>query len=116
MDTPNNWMNDTNTYPYSVNETNGYINVNSCGWYLVPINGDPPILMSGYSTGNSSTNSSFVNQALMARATPLRDIFSRKLILNKTSINFPEIWNPIIDFVAAGTPGKPSQRLQFITR
>jgi len=103
--TPNDWMNDTNTFPYSI-ESGGYIEINSCGWYLMPKNKSPPILMSGYSMGNSTTNSSFVPQVLMGRATPLRDIFSRQLLFDGPSLNFPELWNPIIDFVASGTPGK----------
>ena len=97
-------MNDTNTYPWTPNITNGYTEVNSCGWYLTPPNA-PPILMSGYSMGNSTTNSSFVSQVLMGRAVPLRDIFTRQLLYDTPTLNFPEIINPIIDFVASGTPG-----------
>jgi hypothetical protein len=101
---PNDWMNDTNTYPWSSEEAGGYTSVNSCGWYLTPPNG-PPFLMSGYSMGNSTTNSSFVPQVLMGRTVPLRDIFTRQLLYDAPTINFPEIVNPIIDFIASGTPG-----------
>jgi hypothetical protein len=102
---PSDWMNDTYTYPYGPDDPSGYTEVNSCGWFLTSPNG-PPILMSGYSTGNSTTNSSFIPQVLMGRTTPLRDIYSRNLLYpGRASINFPEIQNPIIDFVASGTPG-----------
>ena len=102
---PNDWMNDTYTYPYSPNTPEGYTEVNSCGWFLTSPNG-PPILMSGYSTGNSTTNSTFIPQVLMGRTAPLRDIYSRNLLYpGRASINFPEIQNPIIDFIASGTPG-----------
>jgi hypothetical protein len=101
---PNDWMNDTYTYPYSPDTPSGYTETNSCGWFLTTPNG-PPILMSGYSTGNSSTNSSFVPQVLMGRTTPLRDIHSRELLYpGRPSLNFPEIQNPIIDFISSGTP------------
>jgi hypothetical protein len=102
--TPNDWMNDTFAYPYSPNEPGGFTGVNSCGWYLTPPNA-PPILMSGYSMGNSTTNSSFVPQTLMGRAQPLRDVYTRQLLYDQPSINFQDITNPIIDFVASGTPG-----------
>jgi hypothetical protein len=102
--TPNNWLNNTYNYPYSNESTNGYIEVNSCGWYLTPPNG-PPLLMSGYSMGNSTTNSSFIPQVLVGRAAPLRDIYTRTLLYDGPSINFPDIQNPIMDFVASGTPG-----------
>jgi hypothetical protein len=102
--TPNNWLNNTFNYPYSNESTDGYIDVNSCGWYLTPPNG-PPLLMSGYSMGNSTTNSSFIPQVLMGRAAPLRDVYTRELLFDRPSINFPDIQNPIMDFVASGTPG-----------
>jgi hypothetical protein len=101
---PNDWLNNTWTYPYSEANTDGYIEVNSCGWYLRPPNG-PPLLMSGYSMGNSTTNSSFIPQVLQGRAIPLRDVFTRENLYDGPSINFPDIINPIIDFVASGTPG-----------
>lgn len=101
---PNDWTNDTYAYPYAPKETGGWVEVNTCGWYLTPPGGSP-ILMSGYSMGNSTTNSSFVPQVLMGRAVPLRDIFTRQLLYDGPSLNFPDIQNPIIDFVASGTPG-----------
>jgi hypothetical protein len=105
--TPNSWLNDTNTYPWSAEEKEGYTNIPSCGWYLNPTNGGPPILMSGYSVANSTTNySSFHSQVLFGRAEPLRDIFNRQTIFDGRSINFPEIINPIVDFVTSGTPGR----------
>jgi hypothetical protein len=29
---PNDWMNDTKAYPWSVHNTDGYVSVNTCGW------------------------------------------------------------------------------------
>ena len=82
-----------------------YVSGDSCGWYVD--GGDPsgdvslPILMSGYAVVNESRG-----EAMVGRMLPLRDQFTKKLVLgNFTSYNFADIPYPVDDFLVSSTPG-----------
>jgi hypothetical protein len=81
----------------------GFTNGTSCGWYLNSMVGNStaslPNLMSGYETKNGTKG-----EALAMRVLPLRDPITRRLVMGQQSLNFPDIQNPVADFIIASTP------------
>ena len=74
-------------------------NVTSCGYYLnVPNN--MPQLMSGYEV----TKDGSIGEVLATRFFGLTDVYSDERFFGG-SINFPDIKNPVVDFIVASTPG-----------
>lgn len=73
-------------------------NISSCGWYLnVP--DYVPQLMSGYELRDDGS----IGEVLATRVSPLTDVYSKQQYFNG-SISFPEVKNPVVDFVLVSTP------------
>jgi hypothetical protein len=75
--------------------------IDTCGWYLIPPGNQAPILVSGYAK-NYTTNT--ITDLLVGRIVPLRNIFTRVPVYPNATINYPNILNPLADYIVAFSP------------
>lgn len=99
LNSPGDWL--SNVTKIYLNDS-AYPSVSTCGFYL-NVTEPSPILMNGYVNGPNGPG-----EALSLRMLPLTDTSVRTQYYGSGSINFKDIRNPIVDFIAVGTGGGAS--------